>query len=101
MRLVKQIDIKNRTYYFYNDIINIKKFDSNLLKIDKRSYKNIGIYNIGYITIKKNDDYENIYNVNPLYLIVDHASGYIEEKEVNKYFIFDSTDEIKSYLKMQ
>ena len=53
MGLVKQIDIKSRTYYFYNDIINIKKFDSNLLKIDKKSYKNIGIYNIGYITIKK------------------------------------------------
>ena len=64
MGLVKQIDIKNRTYYFYNDIINIKKFDSNLLKIDKKSYKEIGIYNIRYITIKKIDDYENIYNVN-------------------------------------
>ena len=91
MGVVKQIDIKNRTYYFYNDMINIKKFDSNLLKIDKKSYKDIGIYNIGYITIKKNDDYENIYSVNPLYLVVDHASGYIEEK-INKYFIFDSTD---------
>ena len=66
-------------------MINIKKFDSNLLKIDEKSYKNIGIYNIGYITIKKIDDYENIYSVNPLYLIVDHASGYVEEKEVNKY----------------
>ena len=54
MGLVKQIDIKNRTYYFYNDIINIKKIDSNLLKIDKKSYKVIGIYNIGCITIKKN-----------------------------------------------
>ena len=53
MGLVKQIDIKNRTYYFYNDMINIKKFDSNLLKIDKKSYKDISIYNIGYITIKK------------------------------------------------
>ena len=51
MRTVKQIDIKNRTYYFYNYMINIKKFDSNLLKIDKKSYKDIGIYNIGYITI--------------------------------------------------
>ena len=54
MEVVKQIDIKNRTYYFYNDMINIKKFDSNLLKIDKKSYKDIGIYNIGYIIIKKN-----------------------------------------------
>ena len=96
---IKQIDIKNRTYYFYNDIIDLKDFDARLLKIDKKSYKNIGIYNIGYITIKKIDDYENIYSVNPLYLIVDHASGYIEEKEVNKYFIFDSTDENKELLK--
>ena len=76
-------------------MINIKKFDSNLLKIDKKSYKDIGIYNIGYITIKKIDDYENIYSVNPLYLIITHASGYIEEKRVNKYLIFDSTDEKK------
>ena len=53
MGIVKQTDIKNRTYYFYNDMINIKEFDSNLLKIDKKSYKDIGIYNIGYITIKK------------------------------------------------
>ena len=97
--VVKQIDIKNCTYYFYNDMINIKKHDSNLLKIYKKSYKDIGIYNIGYITIKKIDDYENIYGVNPLYLIVDHASGYTEEKEVNKYFIFDSTDENKELLK--
>ena len=99
MRLVKQIDMKNRTYYFYNDMINIKKFDSNLLKIDKKSYKDIGICTIGYIMVKKIDDYENIYGVNPLYLIVDHASRYIEEKEVNKYFIFDSTDENKELLK--
>ena len=57
---VKQIEIKNRTYYFYNDIINLEKFESNLLKIDKKSYKNIDIYYIGYITIKKNNDCENI-----------------------------------------
>ena len=44
---IKQIDIKNRTYYFYNDIIDLKDFDARLLKIDKKSYKNIGIYNIG------------------------------------------------------
>ena len=54
MREVKQRNIKNRTYYFYNDIIDLKNFDARLLKIDKKSYKNIGIYNIGYITIKKN-----------------------------------------------
>ena len=96
---IKRIDIKNRTYYFYNDIIDLKDFDARLLKIDKKSYKNIGIYNIGYITIKKIDDYENIYSVNPLYLIIAHASGYIEEKGVNKYLVFDSTDENKELLK--
>ena len=96
---VKQINIKNRTYYFYNDIIDLKNFDARLLKIDKKSYKNIGIYNIGYITIKKIDDCENICSVNPLYLIVNHASGYIKEKGVNKYLIFDSTDENKELLK--
>ena len=99
MGKVKQIDIKNQTYYFYNDMINIKNFDPILLKIDKKSYKNIGIYNIGYITIKKIDDYENIYSVNPLHLRIDHANGYIEEKNGNKYLIFDSVDENKEVLK--
>ena len=61
-------------------MINTKKFDSNLLKNDKKSYKDIDIYNIGYITIKKIHDYENIYSVKPLYLIIDHASGSTEEK---------------------
>ena len=81
MREIKQINIKNRTYYFHNDMINIKNFESNLLKIDRKSYKNIGIYNIRYITTKKIDDCENIYSVNPLYLFLNHASGYIEEKK--------------------
>ena len=67
MGLAKQVDIKNRTYYFYNDLVDIKKFDSDSLKIDKKSYKDIGIYNIGYNTIKKIYDYKNIYSVNTLY----------------------------------
>ena len=50
MRNIKDINIKNRTYYFYDDMINIKDFDSSLLKVDKKSYKNISIYYIGYIT---------------------------------------------------
>ena len=89
---VKQIEIKNSNYYFDNDMINLKNFDSNLLTIDKKSYKNVGIYNNGYITIKKNDDYESIYSVNPLYLRVNYVNRYIEEKNGNKYLIFDTTD---------
>ena len=95
----KQIEIKNRTYYFYNDMINLKTFEPNLLKIDKKSYKNIPIYNNGCITIKKIDDYGSIYSVNPLYLQVNHANGYIKEKNGNKYLIFDTTDENKELLK--
>ena len=50
---IMQKIIKNRTYYFYSDIIDLKSFDARLLKIDKKSYQDIGIYNTGYITIKK------------------------------------------------
>ena len=95
---VKQINIKNRSYYFYNNIINLKKFDADL-KIDKKSYKNIGIYYIGYITKKKIDDCEKINSVNPLYVSIDHANGYIEEKNGIKYLIFDSVDQNKELLK--
>ena len=52
---IKEINVKNQTYYIFNNMINIKDFDSSLLKIGKKSYKNIAIYNIGYITIKKID----------------------------------------------
>ena len=75
---VKQINIQNQTYHFYNDIIDLKDFEPNFLKIDKKSYKNIDIYYIGYITIKKIDDYESIYSMNPLYLRINHATRYTE-----------------------
>ena len=97
MGLVIQIDIKNRTYYFYNDMINIKKSDSSLLKTDKKSYKDTGIYNIGYIIFKKIDDYENICSVNPLYLTIAHASEYIEEKGGDKYLVLTQQMKIKKY----
>ena len=73
MRNIKQINIKNRTYYFFNDMINIKNFDSNLLKIDKNSYKNIDSYYNGYLTIKHISDYENFHSVNLLHLILDEV----------------------------
>ena len=66
----KQINIKNQTYYFYNDIIDIKNFDAKLLKIDKKSYKDIDIFNIGYVTKKKIGDCMIINSVNPLYLSI-------------------------------
>ena len=97
MRKVKQIDIKTRTYYFYNDITNTEEFDSNLLKIDKKSYKDIDICYIWYITLKKIGNCENIYSVNPLYLIIGKVDGHIEEKNGSKYLVFDSDMKIKKY----
>ena len=72
-------------------MINIENFDSNLLKVDKKLYKNIDIYYIGYIAIK-NFDYVKINSANPLYLIIGKVDGYIEEKNRNKYLIFASAD---------
>ena len=75
METIKQINIKNRTYYFYNDIIDIKTFDSNNLKLDKKTYKDLDIYNIGYVTIKKIGYGYDINSVNPLYLRINNVNG--------------------------
>ena len=91
--------IKNQAYYFYNDIIDIKTFDSNLLKLYKKSYKDLDIYNIGYVTIKKIGYGYDINSVNPLYLRIDNVNGYIEEINEDKYLIFDDTYENKELLK--
>ena len=92
---IKQIIIKNRTYSFYNDQIDLKDFDARLLKIDKKDYNEIDIYYIGYVTIEKNIGYNNIDSVNPLYLMINQMIGHfecnslecnsIEEKNENKY----------------
>ena len=71
MGKVKQINIKNRTYYFYNDQINLKDFDARLWKVDKKNYKEIDIYYIGYVAVKKIANCKNINSVNPLYLMID------------------------------
>ena len=94
---IKEIIIKNLTYYFFDDMINIKDFDSNLLKIDKKSYKSIDIYYIKYITMK-DSDYVKINSVNFLYLIIDETDGYIEESNGNKYLTLVSTDKSKEVL---
>ena len=77
-----KLTLKNRTYYFYNDKTDLKKFEPNLLKIDTKSYKNIDIYYIGYITIKKVDEYASIDSVNSLCLHINHVSAYIEKKKM-------------------
>ena len=80
----KQLDIKNRTYYFYNDLINIKNFHHNNLRLDKKSIFNNDVYYIGYITKKPEC---NINSVNPLYLLINRIKWHFEEKDGDKYLI--------------
>ena len=77
---IKEINTKNRTYYFLDDMINIKDFNLKLLKIDKNSYKKIDIYCIGYITLK-NSHYVKINSINALYMIISEADGYNKRKK--------------------
>ena len=97
MSCIKEITFKSCTYYFFDDMINIKNFDPNHVKMDKKSYKNIIIYYIGYITTK-NLIYVKINSVNPLYFIIDTAGRYIEENNGNKLTLV-STDTNKDILK--
>ena len=92
----KQLNIKNKTYYFYNDLINIKYFDARVLKLDKKASTSFGIYYIGYVT--KKSEYE-ISNVNPLYLMINRIHGFIEEKNGDKYLNIAPTDRNSEVLK--
>ena len=87
---VKDIDIKNGTYYFFNDIINKQNFNLNNIKIDEKSYKDILIYYIGYVTIKV---YVKIDSVNPFYHIFKNVNGYFEEIDIPTN---ESTGKIKN-----
>ena len=69
-------DIKSHTYYIFNDIINVKDFDPNNIKIDKKSYKNILVYYIGYVTIE-DSKYIKINN--------NKVNEYFEEINKSKY----------------
>ena len=90
---IKDIDIKNSTFYFFDDI-NIKNFDLSNIKIDEKSYKNILIYYIGYVTIK-DSNYVKINSVNPLNLISSKVNGYFEEINRNKCLTLVPTNESK------
>ena len=92
MGLVKEINIKNQTYYFFEDMISIINCHSNLLKVEKKLYKDIDIYYIGYIMIKEFVGCENIRSVNPLHLMIHPATEHFKERNNEKYLILDSTD---------
>ena len=93
---IQQINIKSRKYYFFNDLITIKDFDSSLLKIEKKSHK-MCIYYIGNIIIKNITNYENINSVNQLYLIIGEVDGYIEENNGIRYLTLLQQIKTKKY----
>ena len=99
MVTTKRLNIKNRTHYFGDDLINLKNFDLSLLNLHKKSLMDISIYYIEYITTKSISDYKNITSVNPLYLIINDVDGYIEENDKNKYLSFASIDNNKEVSK--
>ena len=80
MAIIKQMNIKNRTYFFYNDLIKHFDFDPNMLKLDKKIFKGTDIYYIRYVT--KKEEYK-INSVSPLYLLIYKVDGFIEEKRGN------------------
>ena len=94
----KDIDIKIHTHSFFDYIINIKNFDSNKIKIDEKSYKNVFIYYIGYVAIE-DSKYLKINCVNLLYLIINKVDRYFEETNKNKCLTLVSTNESKEILK--
>ena len=94
--IIKDTNIKNHTYYLFDDIINIEEIDPNNIKINEKSYKHIIIYYIEYVKIKKD---LKIYSVNPLYLIFNRANRYFEETNGNKYLTLVPTNESKEKIK--
>ena len=92
MGKVKQVNIKNWTYYFYNDQINLKDFDVRLLRVDKKDYKGTDIYYTGYVTVKSNASCNNINSVNPSYLMINKVIGHFEEKNESKYLVLDELE---------
>ena len=80
---LKEINIKNRTYYFYNDIINLYEFDGSKIKVDKKNFNDIDIYYLGYKHKTKTTECNEINSVNPLYLRITDMKGQFEEGKVD------------------
>ena len=88
MRELKQINIKNQTYYFYNDIINLDEFNGSKIKVDKKNFNDINIYYLGYEYKKKITECNEINSVNPLYLrIIDMKGQFKKGKGDNVWYL--------------
>ena len=101
MEKIKQINIKNRTYYFYNDIINLDEFDECRIRIDKKGFNDIDIYYLGYEHKKKILECDVINSVNPIYLKITDIKGQFEKgKDDAWYLVISNNDHVyKNYRK--
>ena len=80
----KQLNIKNSCYYFYNDLINVLNFEANNSKLDKKTWKDLDIYFIGYVDKDKPSEWK-VNSVNPLYLMINRVFGSVSEKTGIKF----------------
>ena len=92
----RQLNIKNRTYYFYNDLINIVNFEASNLKLDKKTSIGLDIYYNGYVDKKPE---WSVNSVNPLYLMINRIDRFIEEKNGVKYLNISDTGKNSEILK--
>ena len=93
METIKQINIKNRTYYFYNDIIDLDEFDESKIKVDKKDFNDIDIYYLGYEHKKKISECNVINSVNPLYLKIIDMKGQFEKGKDDAWYLVISDDD--------
>ena len=95
MGTTKEINIKNRTYYFYNDIIDLDEFDVSKIKVDKKDFNDIDIYYLGYEHKKKISECNVINTVNPLYLRIIDIKGQFEKgKNDAWYLVISDKDDV-------
>ena len=90
---LKQINIKNRTYYFYNDIIDLDEFDGSKIKVDKKDFHEIDIYYLGYERKKKISECDVINSINPLYLRIVDINGQFENSKDDTWYLIISRDD--------
>ena len=95
MRELKQINIKNRTYYFCNDIVDLDEFDGSKIKVDKKDFNDIDVYYLGYEHKKKISECNVINSVNPLYLkIINMKDQFKKGKDDAWYLVISDKDEV-------
>ena len=87
MGTTKEINIKNRTYYYYNDIIDLDECDESKIKVDKKDFNDIDIYYLGYEYKKKNTGSDIIRSVNPLYLRIAYIKGQCEKGKDDAWYL--------------